>query len=153
MTHTAILENAPELSAAAYVAFGVATCFRRQEGELETLKVLEPIPSAYLETLLQGIPTSYEMVKATTLGELLDSDALMGQIGIDDVRLCENFSDRAIAAARTYQGRPSTQTLLAIGTQQTHLNYSTEKKRVLNVKNVVKTSDNVRQHAHTHKKL
>ncbi|MEM6519226.1 MAG: hypothetical protein AAF722_07830 [Cyanobacteria bacterium P01_C01_bin.70] len=153
MTHISILENAPELSAGDYVVVGVATCFRRQDGELETLKILEPVPSAYLESLLQGIPTSYEMIMATTLGELLDSSTIIRQTGIADVQLCENFSDRAIAAARTYQGRPSAQTLVAMGNRQTNLNYSTEKKRVLNFKNVVKTADNVRQHAHTHKKL
>ena len=148
-----MLENAPELSAGDYVVVGIATCFRRQDGEMATLKVLEPVPSAYLESLLQGIPTSYETVMATTVGELLDGDTVIRQIGIPDVLLCENFSDRAIAAARTYQGRPSAQTLIPMGTQQTNLNYSTEKKRVLNFKNVVKTEDNVRQHAHTHKKL
>ena len=153
MNHNAILATAPDLAAADYIVVGVATCFRREEGEFITLKVLEPIPSAYLESLLEGIPTSYEWVMATTVGELLEADQLLSQTGIADVHLCENFGDRAIAAARTYQGRETAQALLPAGTQRTDLNYSTEKKRLLNFKNVVKAEDNVRQHAHTHKKL
>ncbi len=152
MTLNAILETAPELTDSAYVVVGVATCFRRNEDELESVKVLEPIPSAYLESLLQGIPTSYEVVLATTLSDLQNDD-VASRFGIADVHLCENYRDRIIAAARTYQGRPAAQTLLAPGTQHTDLNYSTEKKRVLNFKNVVKAEDNVRQHSHTHKKL
>jgi len=153
MTSQAILDNAPELSAADYLVVGVATCFRRDEGELITVKVLEPIPSAYLESLLQNIPTSYEKVMATTIGDLSGNDNFMGDLGIADVHWCENFSDRVIAAARTYQGRPAAQTLIPVGTERTDLNYSTDKKRVLNYKNVVKAEDNVRQHAYTHKKL
>lgn len=153
MTYNAILETAPDLAAADYVVVGVATCFRRQEDELVTLKVLEPIPSAYLEALLQGIPTAYELVMATTVGDLLETDQLLSQTGIADVHICENFGDRVIAAARTYQGHPTAQTLIPAGTQRTDLNYSTEKKRVLNFKNIVKAEDNVRQHAYTHKKL
>ncbi len=61
--------------------------------------------------------------------------------------------DRVIAAARTYQGQPTVKELVAPGTRRTDLNYSTEKKRVFNFKNVVKAEDNVRQHAYTHKKL
>lgn len=152
MTHNATLENAPELTADSYVVVGVATCFRRTEDELESIKVLEPIPSAYLESLLQGIPTSYEVIMATTLSEL-EGDNSISQFGIADIHLCDNYRDRLIAAARTYQGRPATQALIASGTQRTDLNYSTDKKRVLNVKNVVKAEDNVRQHAYTHKKL
>lgn len=152
MTHNAILEQAPELTAADYVVVGVATCFRRTEDDLESIKVFEPIPSAYLESLLQGIPTSYEVVKATTLGEL-ENDGFISQFGIADIHLCDNYRDRLIAAARTYQGHPTAQSHIAIGTQRNDLNYSTEKKRVLNVKNVVKAEDNIRQHAHTHKRL
>ncbi|MGF1460192.1 MAG: hypothetical protein ACFBSG_14345 [Leptolyngbyaceae cyanobacterium] len=155
MTNSAILDKASELSATDYLVAGVATCFHRNDGELEAIKVLEPIPSAYLESLLQGIPTSYEVVLATTIGELSQSQPtnLRQLTGIDEVHLCENFSDRVIAAARTYHGRPAAQALLSTGTQRTDLNYSTEKKRVLNFKNVVNTEDNVRQHAYTHKKL
>ena len=152
MTHNAILDAAPELSTSAYVVVGVATCFRRTEDDLEKIKVLEPIPSAYLETLLQGIPTAYEVIMATTLEEL-QSNAFMGQAVLADVQVCENYHDRLIATARTYQGQPAAQSLIPPGSQRTDLNYSIEKKRILNLKNIVKTEDNVRQHSHTHKKL
>jgi len=153
MTSNAILATAPELSVTDYLVVGVATCFRRDEGDLITVKVLEPIPSAYLESLLQNIPTAYEKVVATTIGDLLDNEHFISNLGIADVHWCENFGDRVIAAARTYQGRPAAQALIPLGTERTDLNYSTEKKRVLNFKNVVKAEDNVRQHAYTHKKL
>ena len=152
MTSNAILDTAPELSASDYIAVGVATCFRRVDDELESIKVLEPIPSAYLESLFQGIPTAYDVVMAMTLADLQQDD-FREKANLADVCLCENYRDRIIAAARTYQGRPEAQSLVAIGTQRTDLNYSTEKKRVLNFKNIVKAEDNVRQHAYTHKKL
>lgn len=152
MTSNAILDTAPELSTSAYVVMGVATCFRRTEDDLESIKVLEPIPSAYLESLCQGIPTSYEVIMATTLEEV-QSDTFMAQSNLVDVHLCENYRDRLIAAARTYHDRPAAQSLIPLNTQRTDLNYSIEKKRILNVKNIVKAEDNVRQHSHTHKKL
>jgi hypothetical protein len=152
MTSNAILDAAPELTDSAYVVVGVATCFRRVDDDLESIKVLEPIPSAYLESLFLGVPTAYEVVMATTLADL-QSDQFMDQANLADVRLCENYRDRVIAAARTYQGHPEAQSLMALGTQRTDLNHSTEKKRVLNFKNIVKAEDNVRQHAYTHKKL
>lgn len=152
MTSNAILDAAPDLSTADYVVVGVATCFRRTEDDLVSLKVLEPIPSAYLESLFLGIPTAYEVIMATTLEEV-QSDTFMGQASLAEVHLCENYRDRLIAAARTYQGRPDAQSLVPVNTQRTDLNYSIEKKRILNVKNTVKTEDNVRQHSHTHKKL
>ncbi|WP_204141088.1 hypothetical protein [Halomicronema sp. CCY15110] len=152
MTSNAILDAAPELTASAYVVVGVAICFRRVDDELESIKVLEPIPSAYLESLFLGIPTAYEVVMATTLGDL-QSDQFMNQASMADVRLCENYRDRVIASARTYDGHPEAKSLMAVGTQHTDLNHSTEKKRILNFKNIVKAEDNVRQHAHTHKKL
>ncbi|MEM1279424.1 MAG: hypothetical protein AAGG53_05230 [Cyanobacteria bacterium P01_H01_bin.152] len=152
MTSNAMLNAAPEISISAYVVVGIATCFQRTDGDLEKLKILEPIPSAYLEVLFQGIPTAYEVIMATTLEEL-QSDSFMGQAVLTDVHMCENYRDRLIAAARTYEGRPAAQALIPLHTQRTDLNYSTEKKRVLNFKNIVKAEDNVRQHSHTHKKL
>lgn len=153
MTLTATLATAPDVSSEDYVVIGVATCFRRDESDLLTLKVLEPVPSAYLEALLQGIPTSYERVLAIQVKQVLETANIAELAGDADIHLCENFSDRVIAAARTYQHRPEAQALLSLGTVHTDLDYSTEKKRVLNVKNVVKAEDNVRQHAYTHKTL
>lgn len=153
MTLHSVLETAPELKASDYIVLGVATCFLRGEGELEVIKVLEPIPSAYLQTVMQGIPTSYEMVMATTLGALMDCAEPEQITSVSGVRFCENIRDRTIAAARTYQNNGEAEVLLPIGTQRTNLNYSTEKKRVLNLDNIVKAEDNIRQHAYTHKTL
>ncbi|HEY9889536.1 MAG TPA: hypothetical protein V6D02_14120, partial [Candidatus Obscuribacterales bacterium] len=76
-----------------------------------------------------------------------------GYGGIADVCRCDNFGDRVVAAARTYQSRPAAQALIPSGGSYTALNYSTEKKRVLNSAKVVKAEDNVKQHEYTHKKL
>lgn len=153
MTLTNTLQNAPEIAATDYVVVGVATCFHRDESELEMLKVLEPVPSAYLESLLQGIPTSYDRLIAVTVGDLLDNEKISDLTEDKDIHLCENFGDRVIAAARTYQSRPAAQAAIPLGERCSDLNYSIEKKRVLNFENVVKAEDNIRQHEYTHKKL
>ena len=150
---TIALTLPPDLSSHDYLVIGIATCFRREEEETTALEILEPIPSAYLEALLQGIPTTYRWVQGTTLGNLPDVTALAAAIAVSQVQVCENFQDRAIAAARTYQARPGAAALLGTDNPRTDLNYSTEKKRVLNLKTVVKTEDNVRQHEYTHKRL
>lgn len=153
MTLSALLENTPEITAEDFLVVGVATCFRRDGGELEMLKVLEPIPSAYLESLLQGIPTAYDRVMAVTVGDLLNKAHMADLMGDETIHFCENFSDRVVAAARTYQNRPAARNLIPLGTTCTDLNFSTEKKRVLNFENVVQAEDNVRQHEYTHKTL
>lgn len=53
-----------------YCVFGVASCFVREEGETQAVSILEPIPSAALEALLKGIPTSYRVAQALPLGML-----------------------------------------------------------------------------------
>jgi hypothetical protein len=153
MNAETMLEKAPELAKDDYLAVGVATCFRREDGELETIHVLEPVPSAYLESVFQGIPTSYQCIFGTTIGAALDHAVLSTVNGIDNVQHCDEYGDRVLAAARTYKSRPAVKDLVPVAETRTDLNYSTEKKRVLNLKNVVKAEDNVRQHEYTHKKL
>jgi hypothetical protein len=153
MTLNTVVDKTSDITTEDYLVVGVATCFRRDESELEMLKVLEPIPSAYLEALLQGIPTSYSCVMATSVGHLADSNQLANLAGDSDVHLCANFHDRVIAAARTYKTRPAAQALIPTGTSRSDLNYSTEKKRVLNAENIVRAEDNIRQHEYTHKTL
>ena len=51
--------NAPDLSASDYLVIGLATCFVKQDGEISQVKIVEPIPSAALEAIVKGIPTSY----------------------------------------------------------------------------------------------
>ncbi|MEL7009608.1 MAG: hypothetical protein AAGM29_13500, partial [Cyanobacteria bacterium J06588_4] len=74
MDQTVLFAQAADLAADDYCVLGLATCFVRDEGEIEQLKVLEPIPSAALEALLKGVPTSYQIACATTLGEIFQDD-------------------------------------------------------------------------------
>ena len=149
---------APDLSADDYVVLGVSTCFVKADGEVHTLKLLDPIPSAYLEVLFKGVPTSYNGIMATQLDAVISADGpslpnspLVQEHG--KVRLCDDFIQRVEAAARTYQTRTQLQQRLPIGETYTTLNFSTEKKRVLNNMAAVSDDDNVKQHAYTHQTL
>ncbi len=138
----------------AYIVLGLATCFLKVDGEVEEVLIIEPIPSAGLEILIQGVVTSYRFAFATTFGTLLDGDVLQKPAEFpEEARFCDDFLDRASAAARTYQRYPHTQNHISIGTVYRELNHSTERKRVLNSARVVRTEDNVKQHSHTHKVL
>ncbi|GAB4376730.1 MAG: hypothetical protein Kow00121_24360 [Elainellaceae cyanobacterium] len=146
--------NAPDLTAEDYVVIGLAACFIKDDGEIHQVRVAEPIPSAALETLFKGIATSYEQAYATTLGAVLAGDA--PQLPADfpaETQFCDDFAERTIAAARTYKNHPTSQALIAPGTAKTDFNFSTERKRVLNSERLVKTEDNVKQHAYTHQVL
>ena len=137
-----------------YCVFGLATCFLREEGEIHQVKIIEPIPSAALEAIIQGIPTSYELACAKTLGDILAADnTTIAQEFPDDAQLCDNFSERAIAATRTYKTRPEAMKHIPLGTIKQDFNYSLAKKRVLNNSTVIRAEDNVKQHEYTHKVL
>jgi hypothetical protein len=154
MTNAVTYPNAPDVSADDYLLLGLATCFIKQDGEVFQVKVLEPIPSAALEALVKGIPTSYELALATTLGTALPGEdpQLLPEFP-PETQFCDDFAYRAVAAARTYKSRPEAQTHVPIGTTKTDFNYSTERKRVLNSDRIVKAEDNVKQHAYTHQVL
>jgi hypothetical protein len=62
--------TAKDVTADAYIVLGLANCFLKQEGKLQPVQLIEPIPSAALEAIVKGIPTSYEMAIATTVGSL-----------------------------------------------------------------------------------
>ena len=68
--------NQAEITADDYCIFGLATCFIREEGETKEIKIIEPIPSAALEALLKGVPTSYQLAVAKSVGEVLAGDKL-----------------------------------------------------------------------------
>ena len=151
--------NAPDLSPDDYLVLGVATCFVKAEGEVHTVKLLEPVPSAYLEVLFKGVPTSYHGIYATQLSTVLSDN---GELQLPEinllkehgpVRFCDDFVARAEAAARTYQLRTKLQQQLPIGSTYRDMNFSTEKKRVLNNVAMVDDADNVKQHAYTHQTL
>ena len=154
MTTATLLPQASDLIADDYCVFGLATCFMREDGDIQQVKIFEPIPSAALEAILKGIPTSYELAYAKSLGEIFTNDT--PQIPSElpaEVQLCAQFTERTIAAARTYKTRPEAKKHIPLGSVKQDFNYSLERKRILNTVNVVKTEDNVKQHSHTHKVL
>ncbi|MGB0561965.1 MAG: hypothetical protein ACPGVO_09195 [Spirulinaceae cyanobacterium] len=143
-----------EITNTDYCVFGLATCFVRQEGEVAPVQVIEPIPSAALETLAKGISTSYQWARALTVGSFLTGETVQVPSEFPaEAHLCENFTARAIAAARTYQNKPEAKAIIPLGTQKQDFNHSTERKRVLNAENIVSTEDNVKQHSYTHQVL
>jgi hypothetical protein len=154
MTTLNTIADAPDLTADDYLVVGVATCFFRDDDGVHELKVIEPIPSSALEALLKGIPTSYSLAAATTLGALIGSDTPEIPATFPaDCQLGNEFAYRCIASARTYKRRPVAQSHISAGDTYTSFNYSTERKRILNADRVVTKDDNVKQHAYTHQKL
>lgn len=146
--------TAPELSVDSYVVIGLATCFLKEGGKLHPVKLVEPIPSAALEAILKGIPTSYEMATATTLGTVLAGDTPKQPTGFPaEAQFCDNFIERVLSTARTYSARPIAAAHIPVSQTRSDFNHSIERKRVLNSERIVKTEDNVKQHSHTHKVL
>jgi hypothetical protein len=146
--------NAPDVSADDYLVLGLATCFYKEDGEVHEVKIVEPIPSAALEAILKGIPTSYEMAFATTLGEVIAGETpQMPAIFPEAAQLGDEFIPRAIAAVRTYKRRPEAQSHIPVNTSRNDFQYTVERKRVLNASRIVTKDDNVKQHSHTHKVL
>jgi len=70
-----------------------------------------------------------------------------------DAQFCDDFAYRATSAARTYKTRTVAQEHIPLGGTKSDFNFSTERKRVLNSERIIKTEDNVKQHAYTHQKL
>ncbi len=154
MTMITTLADAPDLTADDYLVVGVATCFFRDDDGVHQVKVIEPIPSSALEALIKGIPTSYEIAAATTLGAVISDE--LPQIPASfpaDCQLGSEFAYRCIATARTYKRKTEAQAHIAPGDSYASFNYSTERKRILNADRVVTKDDNVKQHAYTHQKL
>lgn len=148
------IANAPDLAMEDYCAFGVATCFLKADGEVAQVEIVEPIPSAALEAILKGVPTSYRCLYGRTLGDIFADAGIQKPAGLaDDVQLCDNFAERAIASARTYKRKPEATELVPAGQECGETNYSVARKRVLNNTRVVSAEDNVKQHAYTHQVL
>ncbi|MFB8792225.1 MAG: hypothetical protein U7123_26100 [Potamolinea sp.] len=148
------LNQAPDVSTDSYLVIGLASCFIKEDGEVHEVKVIEPIPSAALEAILKGIPTSYALACSTTLGELLVGESLQKPSEFpSEAQFCDDFAERAIAAARSYQTRLEAQSHIPLGTTRNDFKYSTERKRVLNQTRVVRKEDDVKQHEYTHQVL
>ncbi|MBG0743379.1 hypothetical protein FLX35_02010 [Cylindrospermopsis raciborskii LB2897] len=146
--------NGLDLRTDDYIVIGLATCFYKEDGEVHELEIIEPIPSAALEAIIKGIPTSYKLACATTLGSILDGENLLLPSGFPETaQFSEEFLQRTFSATRTYKRRESAQSLIPLGTTKSDFNYSTERKRVLNAARIVTKEDNIKQHSHTHKVL
>jgi hypothetical protein len=154
MTSTTSYSNAPDVTADDYLVIGLATCFIKEDGEVHQVPIVEPIPSAALEAIVKGIPTSYQMAVATTLGAVLvgDTPQLPAEFPAQ-AQFGDEFVERAIAAVRTYKRKPTACQIIPQGTTKKDFNYSTDRKRVLNSQRIVRTEDNVKQHEYTHKVL
>ena len=99
-----------------YCVLGLATCFIREEGEIKEIKVIEPIPSAYLEAMMKGVETSYQSAIALKVGEILVKDSLIKPTEFPaESQFCDEFVDRMFAASRTYQSKPSAQEYMNLG--------------------------------------
>lgn len=144
--------NQTDVSNEDYLVVGLAVCFIKDEDGVHQVQVIEPIPSAALEAIIKGIPTSYRLASGTTLGSVLVEPLQLSEFP-DDAQLCDEFAFRALAATRTYKSRPTAQSYIPLGATRQDFNFSLERKRVLNSERIVKTEDNVKQHAHTHKVL
>ena len=152
MTTATFLPQATDLSAENYLVVGVAICYVRADGETHEVQVLAPIPSAYLEAVLSQVPTSYKQLQGVTLGQVVANNHPQPLPGLSNtVQFGENFVDRAIAAARTYQSHANQP--IPVNTTKVDINHSTQKKRILNSKHVVTADDNVKQHKYTHQVL
>ncbi|MDX5438706.1 MAG: hypothetical protein LPK03_16010 [Pontibacter sp.] len=145
---------ATDLPADSYVVMALATCYLRNDGEVHEVALIEPVPSAHLETVLNGVTTSYKVLWATQLGAALQGDLPDAVANHSPkAQLCADFPQRVQAAARTYQSRPSAERLIPQGAVHTDMNYSTERKRVLNSQRKISKRDNVKQHKYTHEVL
>ncbi|HEY9737321.1 MAG TPA: hypothetical protein V6D06_13600 [Trichocoleus sp.] len=154
MSTATVIPNAPDLSAEDYIVMGLSTCFVREDGDTKAVLVAEPVPSAYLEAVLKGVPTSYQSLHGVTLAEVLpNGKPSLFPAAPSEAQLCSDFANRAVAAARTYRSRPAAKDLLPLGTVRTDINYSTAKKRLLNAEHKVTAEDNVKQHEYTHQVL
>ena len=143
-----------DLEKSDYCVFGAATCFVREDGEVKQVEIMEPIPSAAIEALIKGVPTSYKLAYATTLGDVFQEERIVIPRALgDQLQTPDDLFERTAAAARTYKRRPEAKAHITIGSTYEDFNFSTEKKRVLNQENVVSKEDNIKQHSHTHKVL
>lgn len=144
----------PAIGADDYCVLGLATCYLRDEGEFFPVEVIEPIPSAALEAILKGVPTSFRWALAVTVQEILREEQFCKPPAFPETaQFCDHFPERLQAAVRTYRSRPEAQAHISLGTISRNFNYSLERKRVLNVTKVVRPEDNVKQHPLTHQTL
>jgi hypothetical protein len=154
MVQTSDTNTTASVPADSYVVMALATCYLRHDGEVHEITLVEPVPSAHLESVVKGVATSYKMLWGTNLGTALQENFPAQVVNHSPkVQLCADFPQRVEAAARTYQARPEAEKLIATDTIYSNVNYSTEKKRILNNQRKISNRDNVKQHKYTHELL
>lgn len=91
----------PNVGALSYLVLGLATCFIKKDGEVIPGQVIEPIPSATLETIVARIPTSYEFAFATDFHAVIQGEKLIRPEGFPEgSRGCEDFIDHRLGSIR-----------------------------------------------------
>jgi hypothetical protein len=132
-----------------YITVGVAKVYRRRDGVLEDLLIVEPLPASALDCVARlKVPTSYLRLWATTLGEIPDAiselpDSLV--LEGESVAWAEAFTERSQASARTYRRDPEVVKLLPTGVIFSDLNHSVERKRLIEDDWEPDFNDNVKQ--------
>ncbi|KAG2447093.1 hypothetical protein HYH02_007842 [Chlamydomonas schloesseri] len=137
-----------DISEESYVCLGLAQCFRKGQGGLVPVNVIEPLSASSLECLANGARTSYKAVTGVTFGDAMRRKREELPEVFREAHFCENFEFRCEAAARTWS-RPHAQDnlmdIVPLGKSRSNFNFSLEDKRVLNMENVVNDSDNIKQ--------
>lgn len=131
-----------------YIAVGVAKVFKRQEGKLQDMLIVEPIPASALDCVARlKVPTSYMRLWATQLGDLPDAISEFPETLLegDSVAWGEDFTERAQASARTYRRDETVAALLPKGCIFSDLNHSTKEKRLVEDDWEPDFNDNVKQ--------
>jgi len=153
------------LSPGDYVAFGLAQCYRMEDGILGDVWLLEPLTGATLECLhgkaqagqtRVSPPTSYRRVLALRADEVFEgplerpTGINMGALAPlmpngEQATLCDDAVERTLAAGRTLRRRLESQ-IIPIGETYEQYNYQpATNKRIVNMKREVNDSDNVKQ--------
>ncbi len=127
-----------------FVVLGLAECFVRQDNELLPVQVVEPIASATLLTILDGIPTSYTLLIPSSLEEALAAFDQGQPVGFPhEARFADDFVERLNAATRTYQTHPEAAQQLKAAL---NLDNPAPQQRILNLTRAISDSDNIKQH-------
>lgn len=138
----------PEWAESDFVAIGLAHCFQELNGKLVNYFIIEPIPSASVESMYNGAATSYKCIVGSTLGEVLKQDVELLPEELRGGVFAQNFDYRAKAASRTWKKTYAQENLLQlapIGVVKKDFNFSLEEKRILGVVYEVKDEDNIKQ--------
>jgi len=138
--------NVPKES---YLVLGLAHCFEKgDDGKLKDVMVIEPVSANSLEGMVAGTKTCFTVVTGLTAGEALSRDKSSLPAEFSEGTFCEDYEFRCEASARTW-ARPHAQDnlldIVPLGSSRSKFNYNLDEKRVLNMENVVKDEDNIKQ--------